>query len=180
MLLSIFLSGFFSSPDVEEKKMKTLLVYCSRKGYVKEWGERLASKAGGSVTMAEAGDKDLTGKIREHDAVVIAASLKAGSVDSRIKKLCTSGQKEFSGKKIVIALAGIGESDSGKFMTQNFPAELLEKAEAKIWIGGRYIPEQNNFLVRFIMKKITGSSGNVNCEKWETVDEVIKILEGSR
>ncbi len=158
--------------------MKTVFIYSSDKGYVSEWGEKLAKRYGESFTVFDVKKGIPSGEIEQVDTVILASSIHAGSAGKKFKNFCRLNVQLLDRENIILVLSGLEEKEYGQYFENTFPMALLERAAGKLWIGGRFDPDQHNFFIRMIMKKIKGQSGGIFSEKWDTVDEAVKLLDG--
>ncbi|MCP5515158.1 MAG: hypothetical protein H7A26_06810 [Spirochaetales bacterium] len=157
--------------------MKTVFIYSSDKGYVSAWGEKLAKKYGEGFTALDIKKGIPPAEIENFDTVILASSIHAGSAGKKIRNFCRLNIQLLEKKNIILVLAGLEEKEYGQYFENTFPMALLERAAGKLWIGGRFDPDQHNFFIRMIMKKIKGQSGGIFSEKWDTVDEALKLLD---
>ena len=157
--------------------MRILFVYSSDRGYVRSWGEKLSQNFPDDFTAVDVKKGGADVMPDNYDAVILASSVHAGSAGKKFKKFCSSNAGMLLSKRIILVLAGLQDNLTDKAFENNFSEALIDRAAGKIWIGGRIDPAQHNFFIRFLMKKISGKSGIISSEKWETVDEAAGILK---
>jgi menaquinone-dependent protoporphyrinogen oxidase len=141
--------------------MNTLIIYDSRHGTAGECANILQSLLPGSVTVHKLGSPAPVPNLDAYDEVVIGGSIKAGSLQKSVKEYCEKERSRLGAKKLGFYLCALTPPDQARSYLSLFPEDLLDRASAKDCFGGAVRYEGMNFLERFIMKKITKSSVNI-------------------
>ncbi|RDG34313.1 hypothetical protein DV872_00420 [Oceanispirochaeta sp. M1] len=162
---------------MEDIGMKTLIVYYSGKGFIKEAAERIQKGLGSSGALLDLGSKskaDLT----EYDAVVLCGAFRAGSQPRKIKTFAKKNSKQLLTKKIAFVLGGLGvEQEEYKLpFEKNFAEDLRSHALLSVHAGGRFIPEDYSGFIRKMMEKINKESGPIHKEQWDNLKPVVEAF----
>lgn len=137
--------------------MSTLIAYASKYGFTKTCAEHLAKKLGDQVELCDLGSSQPD--LKKYDKVIIGGSIYAGKIRKPVTRFCSENLKDLAEKKLGLFICGMAkEEDAKKQLESSFPRELLSVAAAKESLGGECNYDKMNFLEKFIMKKITGSS----------------------
>lgn len=155
--------------------MKTVVVYASKKGYVKEVAEKIREGLDGNADLVDIFSKKNL-NLSSYDLIVLASSVKAGSFYRKFKKLCEQQIPLLKDRKVVLLVAGLNEEGYEAAAAQNLSEESRHLLWKTVYAGGRYLPEQYNGLIRGIMEKINKGSGPVLREKWENVEALVQDI----
>jgi len=144
--------------------MNTLILYATKYGATRKIAEDIADGMGGAVLhdLKQGSIPALAG----FDCVIIGSSLYAGSIRKEAKTFLAQNAEQLSGKKLGLFLSGMAKGEVEKAFTDNFPADLLQKAKETSFLGGIFDPQKAGGLERLIMKAVTKQSGYVS-----TIDE---------
>lgn len=156
--------------------MKTLIVYFSKKGFIREVAERINVSLNGLsdiVDLAKSNPSD----IADYDTVIVAAAFIAGKLSKKITSFCSTREFELINKNLYLAVGGLDEKNFKVSVDQNFLNALTVAALDIVHVGGRYLPKDHNPLVCYIMRKINKSSDAVYLEKWDAVDDLIRQIK---
>lgn len=152
--------------------MNTLIVFSSRKGFIREAAERLQKSLGGNAVLC-----DLKGKGEEPDAydfVVLCGAFHAGKLPGRLRSYMKKYEKDLKGMKSAFLLGGMDQEHFAEVFSKNMPPSLADMP--LFYTGGRYLPEDHNPVIRMMMAKISGQEGAIHNERWEAVEELAKSL----
>lgn len=157
--------------------MKTLIVYHSGKGFIKEVAERIQADLGTSATVLDLGSKSII-DLTEYDGVILCGALRAGSLPRKIKSYAKKHNRELLTKKLAFVLGGLGlkkEEYQGPF-EKNYSEELRSHAAVTVHAGGRFVPEDYSGFIRKMMEKINKESGPIHKEQWDNLKPVIEAF----
>ncbi|MDC7232823.1 MAG: flavodoxin domain-containing protein [Spirochaetales bacterium] len=155
--------------------MKTLIVYVSGKGFIKEAAERVQKALGSHAALLDLKSKSKA-DLKDYDAVILCGAFRAGMQPRKIKAYARKNEKALLTKKLAFVLGGLDTEEYRLPFEKNFKEELRSHAVAAVHAGGRYIPDDYSGFIRNMMEKINKSSGAVHREKWENLDTVIKAF----
>ncbi|PKM79945.1 MAG: flavodoxin [Firmicutes bacterium HGW-Firmicutes-14] len=142
--------------------MKTLIVYDSTHGTVKECAGKLEGRLSGEVTAVKISNKKSWPVVDDFDNVIIGASIHAGKIQKSVGSFCRENLDKLTNKKVGIFLCTLTPADQAfHYIEEQFPPELVQHASEKSCFGGAVHFERMNFIERFIMKKITKSASNI-------------------
>ncbi|GLB25413.1 flavodoxin [Lacrimispora xylanolytica] len=137
--------------------MSTLIAYASKYGFTKTCAEHLARTLGDQVELCDLSSS--LPDLKKYDKVIIGGSVYAGKIRKPVTRFCLENLKDLTEKRLGLFICGMAkEEDAKKQLETSFPRELLSVAAAKESLGGECNYDKMNFLEKFIMKKITGSS----------------------
>jgi menaquinone-dependent protoporphyrinogen oxidase len=158
--------------------MKTLIIYSSKYGYVKECVDRIKAEIGMETEVVEA-KKGLQGrKISEFDLVIIGSAIYAGSTTRAVRTFCTKHEQELLAvSHLGLFLCGTDPDTIEQNFQKGFPSALLEKAEMKEWFGGRLVLSQFKGIMHAILKKMLKGEQEVHAEQPEALNRFIQRLQ---
>lgn len=139
--------------------MKTLLVYSTKHGTAARCAELLEQKMIGDVTRANAKDSpDPEG----YDAVVLGASVYAGSIQREMKQYCERHMDALKAKRLGLFICSGDHGEKAREYLKLFGEELYAQACARELFGHEIHWETMNLieklLVRLLMKTRGSSS----------------------
>jgi menaquinone-dependent protoporphyrinogen oxidase len=156
-------------------KMKTLIVYFTRKGSTIKLAEMLADKLAGETTIVSVKEKpDVTG----YDNVILGGAVIAGEIKGDMRKFAEARLKELLECRVALFVCCLSQDEQKikEFFTKSFPAELLKSAVAMESLGGAYFPEKENFILR-TMFKLMKASAQENIRE-ENIDKIARCFSG--
>lgn len=133
--------------------MRTLIIYATKNGATKKIAELLAASLGAEVTLQDIGEGPTTSAF-EYDCVVLGSPLTAGMIRKEIKQFAANNADTLKEKRLGLYVSGLQGDGEAKYFEENFPAELLEAARAKAFLGGIFDPDKCGFVARKIIKTI--------------------------
>ena len=155
--------------------MNTLIVYAGKSGTTKKMATFLRDSLEGEVTLANL-RKNRAPDPAAYDRVLIGGAVYAGSLDKVVRRFCEKYLESLKNRKIGLFLCSLREEDADGNFARNFPPELRTHASSERWLGGRFIFAEHTFVIRAMMKKLTGKDTNVDNLQWDKakqfVDEV--------
>jgi len=158
--------------------MKTLIVYDSKHGIVRDCAEKLEHKFKEKVTVIKISKKKQWPNIDEFDSIIIGASVHIGKIQKSIKDFCEKNLDKLKHKKVGIFLCSLTEpAEAYHYIEEQFPEELQQHAIIKSCFGGAVIFEKMNFVERFMMKKITKSSENINNVSEDAIESFVRTFQ---
>jgi len=154
--------------------MKTLIIYATKKGSTKKVAEIIANKING------AGLHDINSggavSLKDYDCVILGSFLTAGFVNKEIKNFALKYNTDLQNKKLGIFLSGLDANGEEGYLKKNFPEDLLNKAEAKAFLGGIFDPEKCGFLARKIIKTVSGQASYTSTIDEEKIESFVQAL----
>lgn len=152
--------------------MKTLVVYASKYGHVKDCVEKLRNQLTGLVRVVDVSQGD-TYPIKEYSNVIIGSSVYMGFVNKQIKSYIKKNFDELMNKNIGLFLCCAFTDNFDKSLTQAFPSELIAKAKSIECFGGELRKEKMGFLHKKIYQALEKET---NIIKIKTIPENIKNM----
>ena len=155
--------------------MNTLILYATKHGAAREIAEHIADSMDGAILhdLKQEGIPALAA----FDCVIIGSSLYAGSIRKEAKVFLSQNAEQLKGKKLGFFLSGMAKGEATKAFTDNFPADLLQKAKAASLLGGIFDPKKANAMERLIMKAVTKQSGYVSTIDEEKIKQFAALLQ---
>jgi len=151
--------------------MKTLIVYAGRNGSTQKAAERIAGQIGAEAELVNL-QKQPAPELTEFEYVILGGSILAGSVPKTLQEFITQQQETLLRKGVSIFLCCLMEEQIDQYFSRNFPEPLYSHADRKIWVGGEIVLGDHNFIVRKMLKKITGTSEDIHNLNWEAADQL--------
>ena len=146
--------------------MKTLILYASKHGAAKVIAGRIAKHIPDAVLY------DLKGggipPISQFDCVIIGSSIYVGSIHKEAKAFLAQNAGVLQSKRLGLFLSGLQDNEEKAFFEANFPAEILQAAVAKSFMGGVFDPKKAGVMERFMIKvvaKLPGYTNTISDEK---------------
>jgi len=131
--------------------MKTLIVYASRFGYIKDCTVMLKEKISGQVDAIDILKQQPT-MINKYDNILIGGSIKMGAIQKQITSFCVKNIEILLSKKIGIFIACAQIASKDIYIKESIPPRLVKHASDIKCFGGEY---RNNKL-NFFEKKMIG------------------------
>lgn len=154
--------------------MKTIILYATKYGAAAEIAQRIASKIDGAVIHDL---RQSVPSLADFDCVIIGTSVYAGMIRKEAKGFMSHNENLLREKKLGLFVCGMGADGEKTYFDNNFPSTLLQKAQAKSFLGGIFDPKKAGCLERFIMKIVTKKStymDTINDRKIEQFSEAMK------
>lgn len=139
--------------------MKTLILYHSKYGFLKERVDELKQLLKGDVDCVSV-EKANGYSIDNYDRVLIGTSIYIGQGNKKIKNYIIQNQSKLLSKEIVL-LISCGADDTNeieKYYNSAFTEELSNVAIHKVNFGGFFHIEKMGFLDRFMIKQVMKSA----------------------
>jgi menaquinone-dependent protoporphyrinogen oxidase len=158
--------------------MTIAIVYASKHGATAEIAGRLAEQLDSLQQKADSAASttliDLTNctdknpDIAEFDTVILGTAFYAGNFMSSMKKFIAKAAQALSEKKIALFISGLvpDEEHQNKELTNAFPQELLDRAAATAFLGGRLRRKELSWFERMVVKKAAQLTEDV-----DTIDD---------
>jgi len=157
--------------------MSTLIIYATRHGCTEKAANILAEKFAGdisAVNLKENKKPDLA----KAEIIIIGGSIHAGHIQGKIKKFCNKNLDILKQKRLGLFLCCMEEGEKAQEQFDNaYPAELREHASATGLFGGEFNFDMMNFLEKFIIKKIAGTTENVSKFKEEEIEKFAREIK---
>ena len=157
--------------------MSTLIVYATRHGCTEKAADILVKNLGSDVSVAnlkENKNPDLT----KADTIIVGGSIHAGQIQGKIKKFSKKNLDILKQKRLGLFLCCMEEGKKAQEQFDHaYPAELREHASATGLFGGEFNFDMMNFLERFIIKKIAGTTENVSKIKEEQIKKFAQEIK---
>lgn len=141
--------------------MTSLIVYESKHGCTLKCAERLKGQLQGDIEMVRV--KHIkSSDIAACDTIIIGGSIHAGRIQGSIAAFCRKNLPVLKTKKVGLFLCCMEEGDKGEEQfRQAFPDELKSVSTVNGLFGGAFYFDNMNFLEKAIIKKISGTSEDV-------------------
>lgn len=140
--------------------MSTLIVYASKYGCTEKCANLIAeelNEMADIVNLKKAKNCDPSA----YDRVIIGGSIYMGKIQKEVTNFCTKNLDLLKDKRIGLFACGMAEGEEqAAELNANFPAELLELAVAKEFLGGEFLVDKMNFFEKAIIKKVSKITSN--------------------
>jgi menaquinone-dependent protoporphyrinogen oxidase len=80
-------------------------------------------------------------------------------------------------KRVGLFICGTDPENHEKAFTMNYPAELLDCAVVKTWLGGRILFADQKGITRFVLKKMLKGDTDVHAEQPEALKAFVTSVE---
>ncbi|MBN2652207.1 MAG: flavodoxin domain-containing protein [Spirochaetales bacterium] len=143
---------------------KCIIVYESNHGTVEDCVAKLKNQLKYETEYVKASKFHDVSRLADFDLIIIGASIHAGSVQSKIKEFVTKNQNILiDSARMGLFLCTLSDKEEAEiYFEKNFSPEFLSKVECKGLFGGTVHYERYNWFIKFMMKKITKSSEDIN------------------
>ena len=133
--------------------MKTLIIYATKNGSVREVAHLLKKELAGEVKVVDIVNEKIT-DISPYDNILIGSSVYFAQIHRKIKSFIYLHRPEILNKKFgVFLLAGEPSLDlMERQLRDTIPNDIFEKAKAITVIGSQMKLEEFSWIVRFILK----------------------------
>lgn len=119
--------------------------------------------------------KNRSPKLEKFDQFILGASIHAGVIPKRMRKLMIKNSALLKSKKLGLYLCCMEEGEKAKEQFENaFPEELREYAKSAKLLGGEFVFEKMNFIERAMVRKIAGTNKSISKIR---VDEIKKFAK---
>ena len=153
--------------------MKTIILYATKHGAAAEIARRIADKIeGAGIYNLKQGNLSLD----YYDNVIIGSSIYAGMIRKEAKTFISQNIDILKDKKLGLFICGLSASGDEDFFKNNFPAELLEAAKVKSFLGGIFDPKKANALERFIIKLVSKKSIYVDTINDRKIEQFVQAI----
>lgn len=136
--------------------MKTLILYATKYGAAREIANRIAKRMG-DATVLELG-KDQIPALDGFDRVVIGSSVYAGQLRKEAKEFVQGNAEALCKAPLGLFVSGLAPDGEERYLTENYPAEVVAHAKAKAMLGGIHDPKKESLFERLVMRIIVKSS----------------------
>lgn len=149
--------------------MKTLIIYATKNGSVKEVAQLIKKELLGEVKIVDAREDTLK-DISEFDNILIGSSIYFGQINAKIKKFIFIHRPEIIHRKFGIFLMAGETKDElmKKQLKSAIPNDIFINAQIISVIGSEVKLKKFSMLVRFILKnfrKVKTSYKDIDKEK---------------
>lgn len=151
--------------------MRTLIVYASKHGCTEKAATMLAARLTGEISLVNIA-KQAIPSLDTFDTVVIGGSIYVGKIQAPIREFCDKNLSVLREKRVGLFTCAANKAQVGEQLKQNFPADLLEVAQATGHFGYAISMEKMNFLERTAVKVIMKAT--TSCE--HILEENISIF----
>ena len=140
--------------------MRTIILYASKHGAAGEIAQRIAGRINGAV-IHNLNQKTVP-SLADFDCVIIGGSVYAGMIRKEIKTFMAHNADSLRGKKLGLFLCGLDFRQEKEYFNANFPADILQAARAKSFLGGIFDPKKTGVMERLIMKAVAKRTAYAN------------------
>ncbi|HHY72293.1 MAG TPA: flavodoxin [Bacillus bacterium] len=142
--------------------MKILIVFTSSHGTTEKAAYILSTLLDGEVDIVDL-RVNASQDVMVYDAVIIGASIHAGSISRKVKHFITKNQDELASKKIGLFLCCMWEGEvAQEQFEQSFPKQLRDLSVSNGLFGGEFIFEKMNFIEKQIVRIVNGATEDVS------------------
>ena len=159
--------------------MSTAVVYASRYGSTSDIAHHIARQLGPGTAAFDLadGDPDLSG----YDLVVLGTPVYLGQPLGLMKQLAASGALD--GTRVALFAGGL-ETDPAKrdaTIKEAYPPELLDRAVAVGFLGGRLLSRRIGMTDRSAFKRATGTKvkGDIDAVDRDAIDRFVSQVRDS-
>ena len=135
--------------------MKTLIIYTSKYDCTTDCALFLKSKLLSDVTLIDAKKYDEKVDLEQFDTVIIGSSVYMGRISKELHLFCEENLEVLYQKKLGFFLCCGLANEINEFFTANFPAKLLEQAQATAHFGSEARLKKMKFLDKCMLRAVT-------------------------
>lgn len=155
--------------------MKRLIAYASTKGTVEKCAHALAEKLEGAdlYALGRGAEPDLD----DYDQVILGSSIHAGQPQKKMVAFREKYKQELLARDLGLFICCLSQEQEDQYLTSTYGEELLSHARGIGKFGAELIFSQYNFIIRFMLKKINGSSEDIHKIRHEEIEGLARILQ---
>lgn len=157
--------------------MNTLIAYGTKYGCAEKCAKRIAEELKEDVELVDL-RKTKGVNLSGYDKVIIGGSIYIGKIQKEVSDFCSRNLDELKNKKIGLFICGMAEGEAADAeLNSSFPAELLDAAKAKGFLGGEFLVDNMNFMDKLIVKKISKVTENKSNILEDRIVEFAKAMK---
>lgn len=157
--------------------MNTLIAYGTKYGCAEKCAKRIAEELKEDVELVDL-RKTKGISLSGYDKVIIGGSIYIGKIQKEVSDFCSRNLEELKNKKIGLFICGMAEGEAADAeLNSSFPAELLNAAAAKGFLGGEFLVDNMNFMDKLIVKKISKVTENKSNILEDRIAEFAKAMK---
>ncbi|PTN08678.1 flavodoxin domain-containing protein [Mangrovibacterium marinum] len=138
--------------------MKTAILYLSTHGCTINVAHRIAVKLGGEVDLINLKNKPRV-RLDDYDRIILGGSIHAGKIQKELRSFCERNLDKLTQKELGLYICCMYKGVQAEVQLRNaFPEALHRHAKAEAIMGGAFYFEKMNFVERFLVKKMTGTT----------------------
>lgn len=156
--------------------MYTLIAYGTKYGCAEKCTIELSKELNDSVDIVNL-KKNNKIDLGKYDHVIIGGSAYIGRIQKEVTDFINLNLHELMKKEIGLFICGMQEGDMiDKEISDNFPADLLQKAKSVKHFGGEFIFNNMNFMEKVIVKKISKITSDKSDIKHDNIKKMAMDL----
>jgi len=160
--------------------MKTLIAYATKYGCTEKIARRIAEEMNEEVELLDL-KKTSSVNLADFDTVIIGGSVYIGRIQKAVTQFSNKHLEELKNKRLGLFICGMAEGEGMETeLKSSFPAELLERAAAKEFLGGEFLVDSMNFFDKLMVKnaaKVTSNKSNIHEDKIIKFAQTMKHTE---
>lgn len=148
--------------------MKSIILYESKTGTTKKCAE-LVKEMNSDTEI-----KRLTSFIEDiddYESIVLLTPIYMGQINKKTKKFLLKNHTKLLTKKLTILICSMNTQEYENTIKNNFD-EAIQNHARIMHVGGAYNFDKLNFIYKFIIKKMTGSTKDVDEIKYEVINKI--------
>ena len=110
-------------------------------------------------------------QVDDYDTFVLLTPIYMGGINKKVKKFLLKNQEKLLTKKMIILICSMNAEEQENTIIRNFNEEIRNHASI-VHVGGAYNFDKLNFLYKFIIKKMTGTTKDVDEIKYEVISKI--------
>lgn len=153
--------------------MKVLILYAGKTGTTEKCAKILKALVDDSVTC------DLTKgtesiDLRDYDCIIVGGSIRSGKMHKDAREFIKDHKDLLMKKRCAFFICNCFKDQSEKYLRNNIPAPLLDKALAAASFGGEINPDKFKRMDRIAIKAIGGLIKDLEVTQLYTSSEAIQ------
>jgi len=156
--------------------MKTLIIYTSKYGCTADCAKHLKSQLSSDITLIDAKKHDKKIALEQFDTVIIGCSIYMDRISKELHSFCEGNIETLCQKKLGFFLC-CGLADKvDEFLTNNFPAKLLEHAQMTAHFGSEARLDKMKFLDKCILRAVTKGDFSPFKISYENIEKFAEVF----
>lgn len=162
--------------------MKSLVVFASQYGSTAQAAQWIQEDLG-EADLLNLKDRKAVKEINpaDYEALVIGGSIKVGRLHKKVMQWMEKNHRLIADRKHAFFICCLAQEEEEQDQLDQywscFPEDLRNSAAAQVCVGGEMKLEKMNFIIRSMMKKITGSDENIHRLNREKARELAKAVK---
>lgn len=159
--------------------MKTAIIYASKHGTTAFVAGQIKEKlVGEEVVLFNLNEQNRL-EIRHFDRIILGSPVYAGTVLAKVRKFVEQNMLELLQKEVSIFVCCMYSAKAQEQIEKGFPQALIQHAQSVKHLGGEFRLEQMNFIERFLVKKMAGTTSSLSKIDYDSIELFVEEISSN-